>query len=226
MNNQYVASGHVLPHRNPANFGLAVFVIWNRQGKRILKNLGCPFKVHTVLVLVRARFGWVPLKFMDKRSHAPDSFSPSVSLGSSYDSAQLSARCGFGRMGLIKTESSIWKLGAMVGTALTAIGLGAGYFDEATHFRFALLSDHFGIFLIALLLGMLSSFVFIIGWARQFEKTTQARAARIVFISPWVAGLLTYPIEGLNVHGPSALLWFLVMPAASLLAFVLHVMAD
>jgi hypothetical protein len=113
-----------------------------------------------------------------------------------------------------------------VGTALTAIGLGAGYFDEATHFRFAFLSDHFSIFLVALLLGVLSSFVFIVGVARRFSKRTQARAARIVFISPWIAGLLTYPVEGLNVHGPSALLWFLVMPAASILAFVLKVMAD
>jgi hypothetical protein len=88
------------------------------------------------------------------------------------------------------------------------------------------LSDHFAIFLVALLLGILLSFVFTIVWARRFNKRTQARAAGIVFISPWVAGLLTYPIEGVNVHGPSALLWFIVMPAASILAFVLRVMAD
>jgi hypothetical protein len=126
----------------------------------------------------------------------------------------------------LKFSDHIWKVGAILGGALTAIGLGAGYFDEATHFRFAFLGDHFGIFLVALLLGIVSSFVFIIGWARRLKKRTQARAAGIVFVSPWIAGILTYPIEGLNVHGPSALLWFLVMPSASILAFVLHVMAD
>jgi len=126
----------------------------------------------------------------------------------------------------LKFSDHVWKFGAILGGALTAIGLGAGYFDEATHFRFAFLGDHFGIFLVALLLGIVSSFVFIIGWARRLKKRTQARAAGIVFVSPWIAGILTYPIEGLNVHGPSALLWFLVMPSASILAFVLHVMAD
>lgn len=114
----------------------------------------------------------------------------------------------------------------MVGVGLAAIGLGAGYFDVATHFRFAFLSDHFGVFLIALLLGILSSFVCLIGWARRLRKATRVRTAGIVFISPWIAGLLGYPIDGFNVHGPSALLLFPIVPAASILALVLRVMAD
>jgi hypothetical protein len=113
-----------------------------------------------------------------------------------------------------------------VGIGLTAIGLGAGYFDVATHFRFAFLSDHFDVFVVALLLGILSSFVFMIGWARRFKKKTLARAAGVVLISPWIAGLLGYPIDSFNVHGPSALLYFLVVPAASILALVLRIMAD
>jgi len=121
---------------------------------------------------------------------------------------------------------AFWKVGAMVGVSLAAIGLGAGYFDVATHFRFAFLSDHFDIFLIALLLGILSSFVCMIGWARRLKKTTRARAAGFVFISPWIVGLLGYPLDGFNVHGPSALLLFLIMPAASILALVLRIMAD
>ncbi len=84
----------------------------------------------------------------------------------------------------LKLADHIWKFGAAMGIALTAIGLGAGYFDEATHFRFAFLSNHFHIFLSALMLGILLSFVFIIGWARRFKKRARARAARIVFISP------------------------------------------
>jgi hypothetical protein len=34
---------------------------------------------------------------------------------------------------MIKARLSIWKAGAMAGIGLTAIGLGAGYFDVATH---------------------------------------------------------------------------------------------
>ena len=113
-----------------------------------------------------------------------------------------------------------------MGTGLVAVGLGAGYFDEATHFKFEFLSDHFDIFLVALLLGTLLSFVFTIIWARSLTKSARARAAGLVFIAPWIFGLLSYPVEGFNVHGPSALLWFLVMPAASILALVLRAMAD
>jgi hypothetical protein len=65
-----------------------------------------------------------------------------------------------------------------------------------------------------------------VGWARQFRKTTRSRAAGIVFISPWIAGLLGYPIDGFNVHGPSALFIFLIVPVASILALVLRIMAD
>ena len=117
-------------------------------------------------------------------------------------------------------------MGAIVGVSLTAVGLSAGYFDEATHFRFEFLSRYFGVFLIALVLGVLTSFGFVIFWARSCDKRARARAAGLVFIAPWIFGLLSYPVEGLNVHGPSALLWFLVMPAASILALVLRIMAD
>jgi hypothetical protein len=120
---------------------------------------------------------------------------------------------------------AIWKLGTIVGVGLTTIGVGAGYFDEATNFRFPFVSDYFGMFLLGLLVGFVMSFVSIIGWARLLGSKGRSRTAMIVFISPWLAGFLGYPIERFNVHGPSALLWFLVMPAASILALVLRIMA-
>lgn len=105
-----------------------------------------------------------------------------------------------------------------------AIGLAAGYVDEATNFRYSFLSNHFGVFLLALFLGILLSFISIVGWARLLKS--RARAAGFVFVAPWIIGLLSYPVEGFNVHGPSALLYFLVVPAASILALVLLIMPD
>ena len=131
----------------------------------------------------------------------------------------------YARVKDMEARFPVWKVGAITGICLTIIGLGAGYVDESTHFRFAFISDHFDVFLMALLIGIVLSFIFMIGWARQFKGGARARLAGIVFVSPWIAGLLSYPIEGLNVHGPSALLYFLVMPAASLLALVLLIMA-
>ena len=131
-----------------------------------------------------------------------------------------------GRLKIIDAHSSIWKVGAITGIGLVTVGLGAGYFDESTRFKFEFLSDHFGVFLVALFLGILSSFVLTIVWARSITKRARARAAGLIFVTPWIFGLLSYPVEGFNVHGPSALLWFLVMPAASILALVFRIMAD
>jgi hypothetical protein len=44
----------------------------------------------------------------------------------------------------------------------------------------------------------------------------------MVFASPWIVGILGYPIDGFNIHGPSALLLLLIVPA-SILALVLAI---
>jgi hypothetical protein len=48
--------------------------------------------------------------------------------------------------------------------------------------------------------------------------------AGLVFVAPWIAGLLGYPIAGHNIHGPGALVMLLIIPA-SVLAIVLLFMA-
>ena len=119
---------------------------------------------------------------------------------------------------------SLWKAGSIVGICLIAIGIGAGYVDIATHFNFQFLSDHFDIFLFAILAGTLSAFICLIGWARHLKRLARARLAGIVFAAPWLAGLLGYPIAGNNIHGPAALVMLLIVPA-SILALTLLIMA-
>ena len=103
------------------------------------------------------------------------------------------------------------------------IGVGAGYVDVATHFKFDFLSGDS--FILALLVGIVLSFGAVIGWAKQYPAGTRRRAAGIVFTAPWVAALVSNSIEGFNVHGPSVFLFFLVMPASWLLTLVLLIMA-
>jgi len=119
---------------------------------------------------------------------------------------------------------AVWKPVAFVGICLIAIGVGAGYVDVATSFRFPFLSDHFDIFLLALLIGIVSAFAGLVGWARHWKRGTRARAAGIVFRSPLLAVLLGYPAAGDNIHGPAGLLLLMMIPA-SILALVLLLMS-
>jgi len=115
-------------------------------------------------------------------------------------------------------HKSFWMIGILVAVVLILIGVGAGYVDVATHFRFDFLSNHFAWFILALLVGIVLSFVAIIGWAKQIPAGTRRRAAGIVFVAPWVVALAANSGEGFNVHGPSVFLFYLVMPVSWLLA--------
>ena len=128
-------------------------------------------------------------------------------------------------MGNTGRKSSFWAIGIVVGVVLAVIGVGAGYVDAATQFRFDFLSNDFGWFILALLVGVVLSFVAVIGWATQIPASTRRRAAGIVFVAPWVAALAANSVEGFNVHGPSVFLFFVVMPVSWLLALVLLIMA-
>jgi hypothetical protein len=121
--------------------------------------------------------------------------------------------------------STIWKPIAIGGVSLVIVGISAGYIDEATHGRLNFLSDHFDIVLSALLIGVISTCVGLIGWSRKLKRGGRARMAGIVFAFPWIAGALGYPIDGFNIHGPSALVMLLIVPA-SILTLLLRVMAD
>ena len=78
----------------------------------------------------------------------------------------------------------LWKISAIAGICLIGVGIGAGYFDEATNFRFEFLSDHSAVFLIAALIGILSAFIGLIGWARRLDPGTRRRVAGMVFAAP------------------------------------------
>jgi hypothetical protein len=119
-------------------------------------------------------------------------------------------------------NSSFWTISIIIGIV---IGVGAGYVDVATHFKFDFLSRHFDWFIWALLAGIVLSFGAVIGWAREFSAPTRRRTAGIVFVLPAPAALAVNSVEGFNVHGPSVFLYYLVMPVSWLLALVLLIMA-
>lgn len=98
---------------------------------------------------------------------------------------------------------TVWKAGSITGIALIAIGIGAGYVDIATHFNFEFISDHFGIFLSAILLGTLSAFDCLIGWAIRMKRGTRALVAGLVFAAPWLVVIIGFPIAGNSIHGPA-----------------------
>jgi hypothetical protein len=122
------------------------------------------------------------------------------------------------------TSLAVWKTVSLLGIALIAIGILAGYIDVATHFRFEFISDDFDIVILALLIGVLLSFVGLIGWAAQPGVRRRGSTAGLVLIAPWIVLMLGSPIGGTNIHGPAALVMLLILPA-TILALVLAIMA-
>lgn len=117
-----------------------------------------------------------------------------------------------------------WKSVVFVGIGLIAIGILAGYIDVGTHFRFEFISDRFDLFILALALGVILTFVGLIDWAAQPGKRRRGLVAGLVFIAPWTVLVLGSPIGGTNIHGPAALVMLLIIPASTL-ALVLSIMA-
>jgi hypothetical protein len=119
---------------------------------------------------------------------------------------------------------AIWKTVSLLGAALIAVGILAGYIDVATHFRFEFISDDFDLFTLALLVGTVLSFVGFIGWSAQPGAPRRGLTAGLILIAPWIVLLLGSPIGGTNIHGPAALVMLLILPA-TVLALVLAIMA-
>jgi hypothetical protein len=140
---------------------------------------------------------------------------------SSRDQEKFLEQGRFGKGSPSLVRPSIWKAGVLVGVCLIVIGVSAGYVDVATHFRFSFLSTNYGIFIGALLAGLVLSFVATIGWARGLTRGGRLRAAGLVFVLPWLGMLLAAPIDHLNIHGPSVFLCYFVLPVAMLLSVVL-----
>lgn len=118
-----------------------------------------------------------------------------------------------------------WKAVAILGVLLILSGVVSAYVEVASRFRFETFSQNYGIFLPAMLIGVILTFVGLIAWARLIHRAARVRMAGLVFISPWIVGLLGYPVAGENIHGPAALLVLLLIVPAALLSVVLLVMA-
>ncbi|AEU34948.1 hypothetical protein [Granulicella mallensis] len=117
-----------------------------------------------------------------------------------------------------------WRVIALTGACLIILGVGAGYVDVATHFNFEFISNHFDMFGLMGLTGVLLTAVGCIGWARHLGKRHLVLMAVIVFILPWVLLFLGRPIAGTNIHGPAAPVMLLIIPA-TVLAVALLMMA-
>jgi hypothetical protein len=119
----------------------------------------------------------------------------------------------------------LWKAIAIAGTCLLAVGIGAGYLDDLTHYEFEFISNHYDDIIGPIgFIGLLLAFVGCIGWATYLGRQNRRRMALTVFIAPWAILLLGYPISGINIHGYSALVMLLIFPA-TLLGIVLGIMA-
>lgn len=107
-------------------------------------------------------------------------------------------------------SKTAWKVLSLVGLVFVLVGASAGYIDIATNFRFEWISDQFAYFILSLLVGTIAVFIGSIGWARFLDRPSRVRMAVLAFSTPWIIGLLGYPIAGFNVHGPAPLVLLLV----------------
>ena len=117
-----------------------------------------------------------------------------------------------------------WRLIALSGAFLIALGVSAFYIDVAVNFRYDFIEHHYDAFGMSILVGVVCAFVGCIGWAKLCSKQRRSLMAGLVFIAPWVGLLLGSPIGGMNIHGPSAITMMLIIPS-TLLAVVLLIMA-
>jgi peptidoglycan/LPS O-acetylase OafA/YrhL len=114
-----------------------------------------------------------------------------------------------------------WKATAILGALLILSGIVSAYVEVATRHRFDSFSHNPYVFLPAMLIGVILTFVGLIAWARLIERAARVRMAVWVFISPLIVSLLGHPITD---HGPAVLVLMLILPAA-LLSVVLLGMA-
>jgi predicted MFS family arabinose efflux permease len=116
-----------------------------------------------------------------------------------------------------------WRVVALVGASLVAVGVGA-YFTELSRFNFEFIDDYFDFISLIALVGGLGAFIGCIGWAKHLGRSGRASMGSVVFVVPWIFLLLGYLIDGLNVHGSAAAV-LLLMISAAILAIVLWIMA-
>lgn len=118
----------------------------------------------------------------------------------------------------------MWRSVTLLGACLILMGLTAFYLDVAVDFKSEVIQHHYDGFGSCILLGVLAAFVGCIAWARSSSRKHKTIMAASVFVAPLLALLIGSPVDGINVHGPSAITIMLMLPA-SVLAVVLVIMA-
>jgi hypothetical protein len=102
------------------------------------------------------------------------------------------------------------------------LGLCAMAFDFVTMDQFDLVR-YYEYFFAAILVGLLSLIVGLIGWAKQFDRGRRISIGTIVLIAPVLICFVGYLIGGTNVHGPFYL-FFLPMIPVGLVALIILLM--
>lgn len=108
----------------------------------------------------------------------------------------------------------VWKILAIGGICLVLIGLGAMGFDFVTRGEVSFISDHYEVFLLAIVAGAALLLISLIGWAVVLGKTGRSRIAFFTLTLPIAVILIGYAIGGTNIHGP---FYIFLLPMAPLL---------
>jgi|GEM_PF-3823395 len=117
-----------------------------------------------------------------------------------------------------------WRLVTLLGTIITTFGVAAFYVDFAAHFKFDIIEQNYTVFGVCILLGTVIVFVGCIGWAKLCNSKYRVIMAAAVFAAPFFVLLIGSPVDGINIHGPSAITMMLVLPFSAL-ALILLIMA-
>jgi uncharacterized membrane protein len=110
--------------------------------------------------------------------------------------------------------SEVWKVLALSGICLVLIGLGAMGFDFVTRGEVSFISDHYEVFLLAIVAGAALLLISLIGLAVVLGKTGRSRIAFFTLSLSIAVILIGYAIGGTNVHGP---FYLFLLPMAPLL---------
>ena len=115
-----------------------------------------------------------------------------------------------------------WRITALCGVFLIAIGTACFFFDDA-------LTGWFGnrfleILGVGAVLGVLLAFIGLIGWAKQLGKQARLQMAAAIFFTPWLSLFPGYLIDDMNIHGSAGPVMLLIL-LGTILAVVLLIMA-
>jgi hypothetical protein len=91
----------------------------------------------------------------------------------------------------------LFKISAIIGTALLTIGLAATYIDARVDF----IGDRYSAVVLEAILGVLLSFIGFVGWAAQVNRKTRILMAVLVFLYPLLAICIGIPIVGETAPG-------------------------